>query len=48
MVTGAANDGSEWIYGLVERKTGELKRMTPKSLGPSPYFVMLDDCEHRP
>jgi hypothetical protein len=46
IVTRAANDGSEWICVLVEGKSSELERMTQKPLGPSPYFVMLDDCEH--
>jgi hypothetical protein len=48
IVTRAANDGSEWICVLVEGKSSELERMTQKPLGPSPYFVMLDDCEDSP
>ena len=41
------NDRSEWVCGLVERKTSDLERMPQKPLGPSSHSVMLDDCEHR-
>ena len=46
IVTRAANDGSKWICVLVEGKIGKFKGMPQKLLGPSPHFVMLDDCEH--
>ena len=47
IVTRAANDGSKWVSVLVEGKIGKFKRMPQKSVGLSPHFVMLDDCEHR-
>ena len=46
IVTRAANDRSKWICVLVEGKIGKFKGMPQKLLGPSPHFVMLDDCEH--
>jgi hypothetical protein len=42
----AANDGSKWICVLVSRLISKFKGMPQKLLGPSPYFVMLDDCKH--
>ena len=47
IVTGAANDGSKRIGVPVEGKIGKFKGMAQKPFGPSPHFVMLDDCEHR-
>jgi hypothetical protein len=45
--TRAANDRSKWICILVERQISKSKGMPQKLLGPSPYFVMLDDFKHR-
>ena len=47
IVTRAANDGSKWVCMLVEQKTCEFERIPQKLVGPSPYFVMFDDCKHR-
>jgi hypothetical protein len=47
IVARAANNHCEWIGVLVEWKIGKFKGMPQKLLGPSPYFVMLDDFKHR-
>jgi hypothetical protein len=46
MVTRAANDGGEWICGLVEWETAKFERMPQKFLRLSPYFEMFDNSEH--
>src|SRR4029077_3452115 len=46
IVTRAANDRTKWVCVLGEGKIGKFKGMSQKLLGPSPYFVMLDDCKH--
>jgi hypothetical protein len=46
IVTRAANDRSEWIGFFFEQQISKGKGMPQKLLGPSPHFVMLDDCEH--